>query len=142
MDPILQSPDNGVAPSDKIEMSIQRNGVIQADVIVPQDSIVNEDRGKGDDPSLLPPKEEPRTVRHSAGQFAEVCLREFFKFKFRSLKRLPIERINFINKRRNICNYFPMNSFSFFSLPEFFAEIFPYRIAYSFCEIFFEIFEV
>src|SRR6516165_10179718 len=114
MNPVFQSPDYRVPPSDKIEVVIQGNRVIQTDIVVSQDAAVDQDGGKGDDPAILTPDKKPCAIRHPPSEFVKVNLREFFKPQLRSSQGLQIKRINFFNERGNICNYLPFDRQSTF----------------------------
>src|ERR1700745_3998697 len=103
---------------------------------------MDKDGGEGDDPSFLSPNEKSRTFRHPVRQFAKVGLREFFKSELGSSQRLQIERINFIYKRNNFCNYLPLNAQSTLRFLEFPAKIFPNRMTQPLCKIPFKIFKI
>src|ERR1700745_326363 len=123
-------------------MIFQSNGVIEADVVVLQDPVMKETRGKSDYFIFPPPDQKPRAITHALTELAEVRPIELLKALFGSTKDSLIERQNFVDEWRDIVDCFHLDRSAAFRFSEFAPQIFPHGVTQLAAEIFFEIGEV
>src|ERR1700730_18398599 len=126
---ILQSPDDCIPPSYKVEMIFKSQGIIEPDIVIFQDTVVNETGGKSHDLIFPPPNQKARAITHALAKLTKVRSIQLFKALFRSTKNGSIERQNFVSKWRYIADCFHLDRPAGFRFSELAAQILPHGVA-------------
>src|ERR1700730_17591513 len=93
---VLESPNDCIPPGYKVEMIFKGKRIIEPDVVILQDTVVNETRGKSHDLIFPPPDQKARAITHPLAKLTKVRSIYLIKSLFRSAKNGLIERQNFL----------------------------------------------
>src|SRR5436189_6089901 len=74
LEALLDRPGEDVAQRVEIEMKIERDAVIEAEVVVIDDAVVHQGDAERHRLSVLAPDKKPRPIRHSLSETAEIVL--------------------------------------------------------------------
>ena len=110
-------------------MKIVGHPVVETKIVIVNRAGVHHANAKGDHFRLLPPNEKPRPLRHSLSQAAKILFGQPLEFERRALMNLEVERVNFIDIRRDIVDYFEIDWRCAFSFSKFPAQILSRRFA-------------
>src|SRR5262245_3858240 len=88
-----------------IKMEVERDIVVETDILCVDRVMMHYAYRKGDDPLALPPYEEADFVPHPPPQIAEVLFRELLEVQFRTLIDLEIQWKDLRDHRRGILDY-------------------------------------
>lgn len=78
---IAQAPLDDIAPRHKIQVQVQRDGVVQPETEIVNRAVVDEAEVESDDPFVLPPDEIVDAVRDALADQAEVFFVQFLKLE-------------------------------------------------------------
>src|SRR5206468_5932745 len=99
---LFQRPGDDVAQRVKIKMQVERDTVVQSNAFVVNLVVADEAKAECHDPAQLAPDEKARSFRHPLPDCAKIILRQSLEFQWRTLVDREIQRINLINKSRDI----------------------------------------
>src|SRR5262249_21630158 len=85
-----------------IEVQIERDIVVEADVLRIEGVALHHACRKCDDPPVLAPEEEAHLVPNAAPQLAEIVFRQLLEVQLRALIDLQIQRIDLRDHRRYV----------------------------------------
>src|SRR5450755_2518680 len=91
---LFERPAKNVAQGVEIEMQIERDLVVEPEIIVVNCPVKNHAKAKRDDFSALSPNEKARPLRHTLAHAAKIFFGQSFELHRRSFMDLQIERIN------------------------------------------------
>src|SRR5215471_17726310 len=110
-------------------MQIKGDAVIEPDALIINPVPAYETKTKCDDSAVLSPDEEAGAFGHPLRDGEKIILRQRFKFEWRSLMDGLIQRVNFVNQRRNLAYDLHLDLGCASGLAEFPAQIFTSRFA-------------
>src|SRR6266436_5701472 len=110
-------------------MQIERDVVIEPDALIVNRVTTDETKTECDNLAALSPDEEARAARHPLRDGAKVLLCQRFKFQWRPLVDGQIQRVDFVDERRNLAHDLHLYLRRAVSLAEFSAQIFPGGLA-------------
>src|SRR5918997_2408671 len=87
-DAVRNRPTHNVAEGVVVEVQVERDGIIEADIFVADRIAMQQAQIERDHAPVLTPDEKPRAIRHAAADLAEKFLRKFFEPKLRSVVHL------------------------------------------------------
>lgn len=121
---LFERPAKNVAQCVEIEMQIERDPVVEPEIIVVNCPVKNHAETKRDDFSALSPNEKARPLRHALAHAAKIFFGQSLELHGRSFMDLEIERIDLIDIRRDVIDHRHLDRCRAFRLAEFSAQIF------------------
>src|SRR6266699_415976 len=109
-------------------MQIERDVVIEPDALIVNRVATDQTKTECDDLAALSPDEEAHAVRHPLCDGAKVILCQRFKFQWRPLVDGQIQRVDFVDERRNLAHDLHLYLWGALGFAEFSAQIFPGRL--------------
>src|SRR5665213_2316757 len=99
---VCDSPTNQVPERIVIKVQIERNFIIEAEVLGMDRIALENTRSEREHLPVLTPNEETAFVTHAVAETAEVRLGQFLEVQLRAVIDLQVERVDFVDDGRDV----------------------------------------
>src|SRR6476619_6542776 len=131
---VINRPAQNVAQGVKIEMQIERDGIVQAEIFVVDRAVVHHANAESNNASIESPDKKVDTFRHELTELCQIFLGQLFEFHRRPLMHRQVKRVDLVQIWRDIANDFEIDFGSAFGFAKFSSQTFACAIA-QMCEI-------
>src|SRR5258708_5774580 len=120
--PAGDPPAYEVAEGVMVQVQIERDRVVEAEILGVNRIALQDARTEGDDFPVLAPDKETNLVAYSAAETTKIRLGQPFEVQLRSMVDLQIERVDLIDDRRDIADDAHLDRLPIFGSPKFFPQ--------------------
>src|SRR5881398_1165724 len=106
---VIDGPAENVTQGVKIQMQIERDGIVEAEIFVVDRAVVHHANAESNDALIEPPDKKADTFRHELTELCQVFLRQLFEFHRRPLAHGQVQWVDLVQIWRDITNDFEID---------------------------------